>query len=77
MGLVKHSVTIAGHRTSISLEPIFWDALRAAAAERDVALNVLIAEIDEARTTNLSSALRVWLFRRATAQTPESAERSS
>ncbi len=77
MGLVKHSVTIAGHRTSISLEPIFWDALRAAAAERDVALNALIAEIDEARTTNLSSALRVWLFQRATAQTPENAERSS
>ena len=63
--LVKGSVTIAGHRTSLSLEPVFWTALRAAAAERGVALNALVAEIDEARTTNLSSAVRVWLFARA------------
>ena len=65
--LVKGSVTIAGHRTSLSLEPVFWTALRAAAAARGVALNALIAEIDEARTTNLSSAVRVWLFARAQA----------
>ncbi len=65
--LVKGSVTIAGHRTSLSLEPVFWAALRAATVERGIALNALIAEIDEARTTNLSSAVRVWLFERATA----------
>lgn len=63
--LVKRSVTIQGHRTSFSLEPIFWDALREAAAADDKALNALVAEIDEARTTNLSSAIRVWLFERA------------
>ncbi len=67
-GLTKGSVTIAGHRTSLSLEPVFWTALRAAAAERGVPVNALVAEIDEARTTNLSSAVRVWLFERATAQ---------
>ena len=58
-------MTIAGHRTSLSLEPVFWTALRAAAATRDQPLNALVAEIDEARTTNLSSAVRVWLFERA------------
>ena len=63
--LVKGSVTIAGHRTSLSLEPVFWTALRAAATERGLPLNALVAEIDEARTTNLSSAVRVWLFARA------------
>lgn len=57
-------MTIAGHRTSISLEPVFWDALHAAAGARGCALNALVAEIDEARTTNLSSAIRVWLFAR-------------
>ncbi len=63
--LVKRSVTIQGHRTSFSLEPVFWEALRAAAAEDGKALNALVAEIDEARGTNLSSAIRVWLFERA------------
>ncbi len=63
--LTKGSVTIAGHRTSLSLEPVFWTALRRAADARGQALNALIAEIDEARTTNLSSAVRVWLFERA------------
>ena len=64
-GLIKRSVTIQGHRTSLSLEPVFWDALRAAAAEDGKPLNALVAEIDEARSTNLSSAIRVWLFDRA------------
>lgn len=64
-GLIKKSVTIAGHRTSISLEPIFWEALRAAASARGVAMNALVADIDAARTSNLSSAIRVWLFEQA------------
>jgi predicted DNA-binding ribbon-helix-helix protein len=64
---VKHSLTIAGHATSLTLEPIFWDALQAAAAAEGKALAALVAEIDEARTTNLSSAVRVWLFQRALA----------
>jgi predicted DNA-binding ribbon-helix-helix protein len=64
---VKHSLTIAGHATSLTLEPIFWDALQAAALAEGKALAALVAEIDEARTTNLSSAVRVWLFQRAMA----------
>lgn len=64
---VKHSLTIAGHATSLTLEPIFWDALQAAAVAEGKPLAALVAEIDEARTTNLSSAVRVWLFARALA----------
>lgn len=63
-GLVKRSVTIAGHRTSISLEPVFWAALTDAAREDGCTISALVAAIDEARTTNLSSAIRVWLFER-------------
>ncbi len=60
--MVKRSVVIAGHRTSVSLEPAFWDALKAVAARRGVSLNRLIAEIDAARTGNLSSAIRVFVL---------------
>ena len=65
----KRSVTIAGHETSISLEPAFWVALEAAAVERDLPLNALIARIDVERLDsapppNLTSALRQWLFAR-------------
>ena len=63
-GLIKRSVTIAGHRTSVSLEPVFWDALVATADAEGRSVNALVAEIDEARTTNLSSAIRVFLFER-------------
>lgn len=66
-GLEKHSVSIAGHATSFSLEPVFWEALRAAAVAESRSLAALITEIDEARTTNLSSAIRVWLYERARA----------
>lgn len=59
-GIVKHSIAIRGHRTSISLEGEFWDALRDMAAERDVSLGALVAEIDAARgAANLSSAIRL------------------
>ncbi|MBV8908467.1 MAG: ribbon-helix-helix domain-containing protein [Sphingomonas sp.] len=65
----KRSVLIAGHQTSISLEPVFWRALEAAARERGCPLNALVAEIDVARLDadeppNLTSALRQWLFER-------------
>ncbi len=63
--LRKHSVTIAGHRTSLSLETAFWEELKAAAAARGQSVNALIAEIDAARSGNLSSAVRVWVLRRA------------
>jgi predicted DNA-binding ribbon-helix-helix protein len=67
VGPVKRSVTIAGHQTSISLEPIFWIALEVAAAERNVPINALVAAIDHARiqsedAPNLASALRSWLL---------------
>ena len=56
----KRSLTIAGHRTSVSLEDPFWQALKDIAAERGLPLAALIAEIDDARgDINLSSALRV------------------
>lgn len=56
----KRSLTIAGHRTSIALEPEFWDALEAIARERSLSLPALIAEIDETREkANLSSAIRL------------------
>ncbi|MAP45824.1 MAG: aryl-sulfate sulfotransferase [Sphingobium sp.] len=69
---VKRSVTIAGHQTAISLEPIFWDALRRAAGDRSIPVNALIAWIDLARMAadpapNLASAIRCWLFRRLAA----------
>ena len=64
-GLVKRSVNISGHATSISLEPVFWNALKRAAEREGLTLNALVARIDEARTANLSSAIRVWLFEAA------------
>jgi predicted DNA-binding ribbon-helix-helix protein len=65
----KRSVLIAGHATSISLEPMFWNALEEAARERGCPLNALVAEIDADRldsrpTPNLTSAIRQWLFAR-------------
>jgi predicted DNA-binding ribbon-helix-helix protein len=62
--LKKRSLTIAGHRTSISLEEEFWAELKAAAEAEGKSLARLVAEIDEARTANLSSALRVWVLKR-------------
>ena len=66
----KRSVLIAGHQTSISLEPVFWRALEAAARERGCPVNALVAEIDSARleaerVPNLTSAIRQWLFARS------------
>lgn len=56
----KRSLTIAGHRTSIALEPEFWTGLEAMAAAKSLPLATLIREIDEARgAPNLSSAVRL------------------
>ncbi|MGC2856954.1 ribbon-helix-helix domain-containing protein [Novispirillum sp. DQ9] len=65
--IVKRSVRVAGHPTSVSLEDAFWAALKDIAAARGLSLNALIAEIDSGRvdagedaaSTNLSSAIRV------------------
>ena len=60
---LKRSLTIAGHRTSLSLEPEFWEALRKAAEARGVSPSTLVGEIDQSRgSRNLSSAVRVWLL---------------
>jgi len=66
-GPVKRSITIAAHQTSISLEPIFWEALENAARERALPLSALVAAIDHARIgaadpPNLASAIRSWLI---------------
>jgi predicted DNA-binding ribbon-helix-helix protein len=59
----KRSVDIAGHRTSVSIEAPFWDALREIAARQKVSVNELIAIIDNAREGNLSSAIRVYVLK--------------
>ena len=64
-GPVKRSITIAGHETSITLEPTFWRALEAAATDRALPLSALVAAIDAIRIEandppNLASALRSW-----------------
>lgn len=62
-GILKKSVTISGHRTSITLEPEFWDALKHIAQSQKQSLNALVTHIDEKRLSrNLSSALRVYIL---------------
>jgi predicted DNA-binding ribbon-helix-helix protein len=60
---VKHSFTIAGHQTSISLEAPFWDALKEAAKNEGLSLAALVKRIDRERGgAGLSSAVRVWVL---------------
>lgn len=66
---IKRSVEIAGHKTSVSLEPLFWDQLRRAAAEEGAPLNALVARIDAERIQaetppGLAGAIRLWLAAR-------------
>jgi len=64
-GIAKRSVSIAGHRTSISLEEPFWEALREIAAHEAVSVQALIGRIDAERGgQNLSSAIRVFVLRK-------------
>ena len=63
---LKRSLTIAGHRTSLSLEPEFWQALQEIARTEKKTLASIVGELDRTRgSRNLSSAIRVWLFKRA------------
>jgi len=69
---VKRSVEIAGHKTSISLEPLFWDLLRDAAAQEGVPINAIVARIDAERIVaevppGLAGAVRLWLAARLAA----------
>ncbi len=64
---VKRSVEIAGHKTSISLEPLFWEMLKAAARREDLPVSALVARIDAERLDaptppGLAGAIRIWLF---------------
>ena len=75
---VKRSFTIAGHRTSISLEASFWDALKTLAAEERVPVAQLIARIDQSRDGGgLSSAVRVWILNKDRYGTAQKMERSA
>ena len=61
----KHSVVIAGHATSFSLEDAFWDALKACAQRHNQSVSSLVAQIDAKRTESLSSALRIYILKDA------------
>jgi predicted DNA-binding ribbon-helix-helix protein len=67
---VKHSLTLKGHRTSVSLEGEFWEAFQSLARARGLSLNELAAEVDAGRSgdVGLASAIRVWVLRALTAR---------
>lgn len=73
MPLLKRSVSLHGHRTSVALEPQFWAVLNDAASNRKKSLASLIAEIDDTRDPDdpLSSALRVWALEHVKAQSDQ------
>lgn len=58
----KHSITVKGHRTSVTLEEAFWDSLKEIAEAKNKSVNALIAEIDVDQPENLSGALRVFIL---------------
>ena len=67
MSLLKKSFTIGNHRTSISLEPEFWDALELKANEQEVSLSKLVLKIDNEKPkdyNNLASYIRVWVLKK-------------
>lgn len=61
--IVKRSVLVAGHRTSVTLEEAFWEELNLVAVREGLSLNKLITQIDETRTGNLASALRLFVLK--------------
>ena len=67
MSLLKKSFTIGNHRTSISLEPEFWDALKMIAKEQNVSLSKLVLKIDNEKPkdyNNLASYIRIWVLKK-------------
>lgn len=73
--IVKHSMSVAGHRTSISLEQAFWDGLRAVARDRGEPVASVVARIDADRGgANLSSAIRVFVLNAAAASRDRTAD---
>ena len=73
----KRSVRIAGHRTSVSVEDEFWESLKDIAKRDALSLDSLIARIDEGRSTNLSSAVRLHVLRDLRNRLEDRAERCS
>ena len=73
----RRSVTIAGHRTSGSIEDAFWDVLKDVAASRNISLNRLVGEIDKSRSGNLSSALRVYVVQHLLSRDNTSAQETA
>ncbi len=63
-GLRRRTLTVSGHRTSVALEPVYWEELAAVAQSRGLSLAALIGEIDAARRGSLASALRVYVVER-------------
>jgi predicted DNA-binding ribbon-helix-helix protein len=75
--VVKRSIVIAGHKTSVSLEDAFWKSLKEIAGGRDLTLSDLVASIDsERRHGNLSSAIRLFVLDHYRTQTPIAAAES-
>ena len=58
----RRSVIVSGHRTSVSVEPAFWDELAAIAKRRGISMNALVSEIDHARSASLSAAIRLYVL---------------
>ena len=74
--VVKRSIVIAGHKTSVSLEDAFWDALKNIASERKVTLSDVVQEVDQKRKQgNLSSAIRLFVLDHYRAHYPGSRPR--
>ena len=76
-GIVKRSVIINGHKTSVSLEDAFWSEVKAIAAERNLSLRELVSLVDHERGegSNLSSALRLFVLARYRPVTPAASVR--
>jgi predicted DNA-binding ribbon-helix-helix protein len=65
----KHSVKISGHATSVSIETEFWEAFKNIASKKKLSINDLLSEIDKKRTSNLSSAIRIFILNELIATT--------
>ena len=77
---IKRSVEIAGHKTSVSLEPLFWGMLNNAAKRHGLPINALVAQIDAERIAavtppGLATAIRLWVVADLVAAMPHSADR--
>jgi predicted DNA-binding ribbon-helix-helix protein len=76
--VIKRSIVIAGHKTSVSLEDAFWKGLKEIADDRDVTLSDLVSSIDTDRQQgNLSSAIRLFVLDHYRAQLPDTADRAA